>query len=399
MFMMKRKALLCLPVCLSTLVSMHSLANNQDARSFAMGGVGVSTSNFLTSSLHNPALAAKFDNSDDIGFLFPSFAANVNNIADTVDNIENFSDVYDEFKSIATPTLDDAQKVVDELYSLQGDPASINAGSQIALAIPNDIVAVNLYAQAYVDAMVFADIADTDLEADNILNQDLNSNALTMGVLVSEFGVTLAKYHQFDNSTLYYGLTPKYQTVDTINFVSNIDNVDFDDWDNDSYQNSEGNMNVDLGIAYQHQNGFGLGLAAKNLLKQSYETESISGVQGHYEITPVYTLGGHYESSFVIAALDIQLNESEGYSKVTGINTNFNSDNDNRQFASLGVEFVPMNWIKLRAGYRSDLSDNIDDSITAGIGFSVVNIFHIDLSGSYSDNNNMGAAAQTSFTF
>ncbi|GLS90034.1 conjugal transfer protein TraF [Psychromonas marina] len=388
-----------LPLCIASILATQANASNHsyDARSQAMGGVGASTSHYLTASFHNPALAARYDESDDVALLIPSIGINASDPTDTIENIEDFSDIYDNF--LDAQTIDNAQGVVDQLEVIQGNYAQVQVGTQLAIAIPNKIVSVNLFFQAYADLLVFADIASADLDPNNILNQALSSQALTMGVIVSEFGINLAKSYKLASSEIYYGISPKYQTVNTINYVSSIDNFEFDDWDDDRYQNEQGNMNVDLGLAYQHDAGYGFGLVGKNLIKSTYDTEMISGIQGQYEISPTYTVSANYQNGYIVAAVDLQLNESQGYSKLNGTDNAFDTEADNRQPVAIGVEFLPFNWIKVRAGYQTDLSNNSDDSISAGLGFSAVDVFNIDISARYTDNNSMGAAIQTSFTF
>ncbi|MDO6620980.1 conjugal transfer protein TraF [Shewanella sp. 6_MG-2023] len=390
-----------LPLCMAAAFATSVQANNHsfDARSHAMGGVGVSSADYLTAPFHNPALTARFKESDGVAVLFPAFGVHANDPTDTIENVEDFSDVYDDFKNISMPTEADAQVVIDQLQLIQGNYAQLQVGTQLAIAIPNKFVSVNLFAQAYADALVFADIADSDLDPSNIINQDLNSQALTMGVVVTEIGVSLAKSHQFATGELYYGVSPKYQQVNTINYITDIDNFEFDDWDDDRYQNDQGNMNLDVGVAYQHNAGFGFGFVGKNLIENSYDTELINGVQGQYEISPTYTVSANYQNRFITAAIDVQLNESEGYSNIDGTLNQFDSSNDNRQLAAIGLEFTPASWAKLRAGYQTDLTDNIDNSVTAGLGLSIAGVFNIDISANYSDENNMGAALQTSFTF
>lgn len=390
-----------LPICIVAAFASSAQANSHsfDARSHAMGGVGASSADFLTAPFHNPALAARFEDNDHVGLLIPSLGVNANDPSDLINNVEDFADIYDDFKFLTDPTEADAQVVVDQLKKIQGNYAQVQVGTQLAIAIPTNLVAVNLFAQAYADALVFADIADDDLDPSNILNQDLNSQALTMGVIVSEIGVSLAQSQQFESGTFYYGVSPKYQTVNTINYITDIENFEFDDWDDDRYQNDDSNFNLDVGIAFQHNDGYGFGFVGKNLIKNTYDTEIIEGVQGQYQVSPVYTVSANYQNRYMVAAIDVQLNESEGYSQIDGTSTLFDANKDNQQIAAIGIEFFPHSWVKLRTGYQMDLTNNTDDSITAGIGLSTFSLFHFDLSASYSDEHSMGVALQTGFTF
>ncbi|WP_394129433.1 conjugal transfer protein TraF [Shewanella maritima] len=395
------KKLRYLPICVAAACAFSAQASQQnfDSRSFAMGNIGVSTADYLTAPFHNPALVARFNEDDAVALLFPSFGVDANDPTDIIDNVEDFSDIYDEFKNISNPTEDDAQKVINQLLLVQGNYAQVQAGTQLAVAIPSNTIAVNIFAQAYADALVFADIDENDLDPLKIINLDLDSKALTMGVVVTEFGVSLAKSYKTPTGQFYYGVSPKYQKVNTINYIADIDNYEFDDWDDDRYQSDESNFNIDIGFAYQHNAGFGFGIVGKNLIKNSYQTEVIEGVKGVYELSPTYTISANYQNRFVIAAIDIALNESVGYKDLTGTINAYDTDNTNRQIAGVGVELFPESWFRFRAGYQTDLSDNTDDSFTAGLGFSPFDVFHFDLSGRYADDRNMGVSLQTRFTF
>ncbi|MBR9728443.1 conjugal transfer protein TraF [Shewanella intestini] len=395
------RTLMALPLCISSVLAVSAQANATafDSRAFAMGGVGVSSANYLSASFHNPALVARFNQDDGVGLLFPSIGVDANDPEDLIKHVEDFSDIYDEFKQISQPTAADAQLIIDQLTLIQGNSAQVKAGTQFAVAIPNHTLAINIFVQGYADGFVFADIADDDLDINNIINQDLSSQALTMGVVISEFGVSLAKSYKLANAEIFYGVSPKYQNVQTINYISDIENYQFDDWDDDKYQSDDSNMNVDVGFAYQHQGGYGIGFVGKNLISNRYNTQLINGVQAQYQINPTYTVSANYHNDFIVAAIDVQLNESEGYQSLTGTTNAFDTENDNHQMAAVGIELFPQSWVKFRAGYQKDLTDNTDDSITAGFGFSPFNVFHFDLSARYADNNNFGAAIQTRFTF
>lgn len=398
---MARKHLL-LPTLIATLVSANSYAAVQsfDARSFAMGGIGASTADYLTAAFHNPALSARYDEEDDIGVLFPSVGAQIDDSEEIIDKTDNFSDIYDQFSAITNPTEQDAQIVIDALEELQSNRANVQANVSLAVAIPNDYVSVNMFIKAYADAFIFADIAEDDLDANKLIeNGALTSQALTMGVVISEMGVSLAKSYQHSHGTFYYGITPKYQQVTTINYVSDIENYEFDDWDDDKYQTEESNINLDLGFAYHMNNGFAFGLVGKNLIENSYQTSITKGIHGEYVINPSYVASASYNHRLFTLGLDVELNETKGYESIDGTLNAVDAKSDNKQMAGIGVEFNACDWAQLRAGYQTDLSDNLADQFTAGLGLSPFDTFHIDLSASYASDNELGAVIQTSFTF
>ena len=72
---------------------------------------------------------------------------------------------------------------------------------------------------------------------------------------------------------------------------------------------------------------------------------------------------------------------------------------DDLQMMAVGAEWDLWQWAQLRAGYRHDLKDNLDDALSAGLGISPGDLFHLDLAGTYAGNNQFGGVVQTSFTF
>lgn len=381
----------------TALAGTHSL----DARSIGMGGVGVTSADYLTAAFHNPALVAKYNSTDDFGVLLPYVGAQIQNQDQIVDGLEDFSDIYDSLNPSSSQS--DAQALIDSLTLLQGDIGSIQVGVGGAISLPSDTLSLSIFGKGYVDAFVLADVSSSDLLASSYTNPNytLESQGLTLGVSVVEFGVSLAKSFDVRGGTLYLGLTPKYQTVNTINYSVDINNYEFEDWDDDRYQSEYSNFNVDFGIVYEMSKGYSFGFVGKNLMKEKYDTVvSDSGIQGTYTINPVYTASTTYKYSFFTISADIDLNESERYETLTGLNIgDLDSDNDNVQMAGVGVELDAWKWAQIRFGYQSDLVGTIDDQYTVGLGFSPFDVFHLEIAGSYSGEEQFGAALQTSFTF
>ncbi len=399
-------------VAILTMASLSATAGVQsfDSRSHAMGGTGVSSADYLTAPFHNPALGARYNESDDIGILIPSIGAQVLDEGQIVDGLEDFSGVYDELdsaiNSMNPTTIENATNNASEsLSSLQGDKAYIQAGIGMAIAIPNRHLSVNIYGKAYADAVVISDVAQSDVDALANLSStstvlpNLDSKGVTAGVSILEGGVSLSRAFDVSYGTWYLGATPKYQMVNTINYVVDIDNYEFEDWDSDEYQNDEGNFNMDAGVAFELPQGWVFGLSGRNLIENSYKTESVLGAQGVYTINPVYTAGASFSHPLFTVAADVDLNENERYESFTGLNTSYDSDNDNTQMTGIGVEFNAWGWAQVRAGYQHDIAGNLDDQFTAGLGLSPFEVVHIDISASYAGENQFGAVAQTYFTF
>lgn len=384
----------------ASIFSMSTFAGVQsfDSRSHGMGGVGVASSDYLTSAFHNPALGARYTESDDIGILIPSVGVQVFDEGDTVSKIEDFSDVYDTFEN--NPTIENAESLISSLEDMQGSKAYVQAGAGVAIAIPTEYVSLNFYGKTYVDAYVLADISDDDLDASSIIaNTDLTSQGVTMGVSIIEGGIAVSKSFEVSYGTWYLGMTPKYQQVKTINYIVDIENYETDDWDDEKYQSEDTAFNLDMGVAYEMPEGFVFGLSGRNLIDKSYETATTRGVDGVYNINPVFTLGASFNHSLFTIAADVDLNESERYSSLDGLNSDIDADSDNTQMVGIGAEFNAWDWAQLRVGYQSDIADTLEDQFTAGIGLSPFGAIHIDVSASYAGDNQFGGVVQTYMTF
>lgn len=391
-----KKSIISTFVASSLMCAMTTVYAN-DTRSMGMGGIGASTSHYLTAPFHNPALVARYDDSDDVGLLIPSIGAQVSDKDDLSGQLDDFSDLHDDIGNSTDP--DDAQQVVDSLAKMKGSKAFVKADVAVAIAIPNQVLSFNFFVRTQADGFVFADIKDSDL-VPVTGPKTLTSQAVLMGVSVSEIGLSLAKKFEFSAGALYVGLTPKYQQVNTINYIVNIEDYNLDDWHEDQYQNEDSGFNADVGFGYEFTSGFALGVSAINLISQEYKTKATNGITGTYDMAPVYAVSASYNSSFFTVGIDADLNETERYTKVDGTSQNLGSfDYDNTQFIGIGAEINAFDWMQIRGGYQHDLVGNVDGQYTAGLGFSPFGTFHLDVSGTYAGENEVGAAVQTYLTF
>lgn len=369
------------------------------ARSSSMGGAGTSSSDYLEAVFYNPALIAKYDGTDDVGILIPNVGLQIQNPYDLVTKIDDFSDLYDQVGKSTDPN--DYNQLISSLKNLQGNSASFQAGFAGAIAIPNRHLSVSLFSNNYIDGTVLTDISSDDLDSSNYSSSsyELNSKGAFFGVSVSEYGIGLAKSYERVNGTLYLGITPKIQNVDTYNYVVNVNDFESDDYDADQYTINESSFNADIGAIYAFDNGFSVGLSGKNLIGNNYNMVTSQGVAGKYSINPVLIASASFSHRFFTVALDLELNETERFESFKGLHDTLFSDKDNSQMTSIGLEFNAWNWAQIRLGYKEDQSGNMESQYTAGLGFSPFNVLHLDVTANYADKNTFGVAAQTSLTF
>ncbi|EDK25831.1 hypothetical protein VSWAT3_02426, partial [Vibrionales bacterium SWAT-3] len=349
-----------------------------EARGDAMGGVGVVSANFLTAPFYNPALVAIYRRNDDMGMITPSFGGNYNDPNDMKSNIDSVIDASN------TADLDAA------LSKLDGNQANVELGGVVAFALPNQFVAANLFAKAYTESFATPDVYTTGSDTDKV---ELSTvEAVSIGV--AEVGLSLAKYQTFMGQHISFGITPKIQRIYTYNYIASVNDYDLSDVRENS--NGETAFNMDAGALWFF-GPFRVGVAATNLFSRDIETKdttrtltsSTSGATHQvggkyaYQLEPVYTVGAGIVSDYFSLSVDYDLNETE----------KFTSFEDNEQMIRVGTEVDLLRQMQLRAGYYKNLAySESEGTITAGIGLSPLNLFQLDLSANYTNENAMGAS-------
>ncbi|MGR5558143.1 conjugal transfer protein TraF [Vibrio fortis] len=358
------------------LASLPATAANYaiEARGDAMGGVGVVSANFLTAPFYNPALVAIYRRNDDFGMITPSFGGNYNDPDDMKANIDAVLDAS-------------GSDITTALNKLDGNQANFDLGGVVAFAIPNQFVAANAFAKAYTESFVTPDVYTSGSDTDNLQRSAVE--AVSVGV--TEIGISLAKYQTFMGQHLSFGVTPKIQRIYTYNYVATISDYDL----SDVRENDDGNteFNIDAGALWFF-GPFRVGFSATNLLARDIETkdttrESVAG-SGHYiggkysyKLEPVYTVGAGIVADYFTLSVDYDINEAE----------KFTSFDDNEQMIRVGTEVDILRQLKLRGGYYKNLAySDSEGTVTAGIGLSPLNLFQLDISANYTNENAMGAS-------
>ncbi|MDE1238506.1 conjugal transfer protein TraF [Vibrio aestuarianus] len=377
-----KKFIKILPLTIALTPSLAVAANYAiEARGDAMGGVGVVSANFLTAPFYNPALVAIYRRNDDFGMILPSIGISYNDEDKMVDDLDSISSMLDN------KNYQDLQKTLD---NLAGDSLKAEIGGVVAFAIPNQFIAANLFAKAYTETFATPDIytgGSTSVE-----NAELSAvNAVSVGV--TEIGLSLAKYQTFLGQHMAFGVTPKLQRIYTYVYSASVTDYDIKDV-RDSSQ-GETMFNLDAGALWFY-GPLRIGFSATNLIKRDINTQSYtktltSKTSGQtrdinlgyaYQMRPLYTVGIGLVADYATLSVDYDLNEEKRY-------TNFE---DNTQMIRIGGEIDILRQLKLRAGYNKNLAyDNLDGTITAGIGISPLNLFQLDLGASYTNENAMGA--------
>jgi len=387
--------LLTLSIALAA--SSASAANYAiEARGDAMGGVGVVSANFLTAPFYNPALTAIYRRNDDVGMITPSFGLSYSDEHMMVDDLEKASDIINQ---AVDGDYSNVSELESTLNALEGDVANLELGGVVAFAIPNRYIAANVFGKAYAESFAQTDIYSGANSATPNLNPAINaelSGVNAVGIGVTEVGLSLAKYQTFLGQHIAFGVTPKLQRIYTYVYRANLNNYDI----KDIRENGQGEtmFNLDAGFLWFY-GPLRVGFSAMNLVSRDVKSQELAAstvtsrvdssqsrtfdaVTYDYQMRPLYTVGVGLVADYATLSVDYDLNEEEKF-------TNFN---DNSQMLRVGGEIDIMRQLKLRAGWNRNLAyDNLDDTVTAGIGLSPLNLFQLDIGASYTNENSMGA--------
>ncbi|OEE95727.1 conjugal transfer protein TraF [Vibrio genomosp. F10 str. 9ZD137] len=362
-----------------------------------MGGVGVVSANFLTAPFYNPALTAIYRRNDDVGMLIPSIGLAYSDEDNMVDDLDRVAGLINEASSGDYSNIAELQS---SLESLNGDQAKLELGGVVAFAIPNQYIAANVFAKAYTESFASPDIytqansALPQADINTAINAELSAvNAVGIGV--GEVGISLAKYQTFLGQHIAFGISPKLQRIYTYVYSADLDNYDIADIaDNGT---SETMFNMDAGFLWFH-GPLRVGFTATNLVSRDIQTKDLTKravtsqidptqvrpaetLSYAYQMRPQYTVGAGLVGDYATISVDYDLNEDERF---TGFD-------DNTQWLRVGGEIDIMRQLKLRAGYKRNLAyEDSDDTVTAGIGISPLNLFQMDIGASYTNENSMG---------
>ncbi len=353
-----------------------------EARGDAMGGVGTASGTYLTAPFYNPALAAIYRRNDDLGMLVPSFGLSYNDPYELVNQID----------AIADQIAANDPNVGTSIQNIAGDDLNFELGAAVAFGIPNQFLSMTAYGKIYTESFVTPDI-DTTVGSNDLAKAELSGvKAVTIGV--TEAGLTMAKYQTFLGQHMAFGITPKLQRIYTYTYATSFSG--YSNGDIRENETAETMFNLDAGFVWFH-GPFRIAGSAKNLVGRDIDTKSgsvtlTSASSGQtrdinygysYSLRPLYTIGTGIVSDYFSLTVDYDLNKEK----------KFSSFYDDTQMLRAGIEFDFLRQLQLRAGYIKNLAQEEDENtVTAGIGLSPLNLFEIDIAARYTNENAMGVS-------
>ncbi len=395
-----------------------------DARSLAMGGATVAAGTADHAHFYNPALLS-FENEDEDltqngRFIFPGAVALVSDageaaadiVADDLD--EEITNSINQFNTAPTDPLA-AQAVLnslnefdDAINDLNRESIELEAYAGLSVSEPSDREGGSFYFG--VRGLVFgeADVTDNDLslmddyiaamqiianggalaDIDPALvnngqlvdpRPSLTSEARISSLAIGEWGIAMAKEFSLFGQAIAFGATPKIMQVQVYR-----EDANFQD-EIPSYSENRREhltMNLDLGVAAELFDYFRVGLAIRDAIPKTFESENNLQV----ELKPRTRFGLAYANDYLTVGWDVDVQKNEPV-----------ATEPESQETGLGVEFRPWESIDLRFGYRQDMVGERDDVLSAGIRYQ---LWRFVAEASYATSDDVrGGALQIGWAF
>jgi hypothetical protein len=349
-----------------------------DARSVAMGGVGVATG-YRYASFNNPALLTTADEIHEWFLLFPTAGYQLGD-PDKLDNgLSDFQQAADQLD--ADPTAANRDQVLSRLNALDNHTYREFGNAAFMLAVPSRILSGAAFMNVYKGFT-----ARPRLGGDNLsdpANPSYGSAMEYRGLWVLENGVSAAKLldggKQWWNN-LALGFNAKFLLTESYGYSAPIRDAELKL--DEQYRSSGSAFQLDVGVLREF-GVFKVALVGKNLLA----TEFDYGATGDkFKLGPQLRLGLAYQSRSMVLELDADLLENDP----------LGFDSHSQELA-LGWEYALARWFTLRAGYRQNLVGTKSGSASLGLGL-LMGAFYIDVAAARSTELD-GVAAQFGFQF
>lgn len=339
-----------------------------------MSNAGYSTGNYSEGVLLNPSLGASYNpEKDDFAFLL-SAGVLASDKDELVEQSDDLVDLLDTIDAAGTITRAQAEDLKARLENINGDSALVNAGANIVISIPNDVVSLALVASSRASISLSPNLDDSDLDLlddyidGNFNSSDFDSSDLVStidgyGAVVTDLGVSFSRAFQLNNGThLLVGFKPKKTEVESIVYTADVADFDEDEFDADQYTYTDSAVNYDLGVTYMAGN-MRYGLVANNVQSKTFQTiDPDETITIERQLTSsIGYVSGHFKAE---AAVDLN--------SVAAI-----SGNGEVQLMRVGLEYGAWDWLRLRAGLQQDTKNTLEDTYSFGVGLGAFNLAYI----------------------
>ncbi|MEH6826183.1 MAG: conjugal transfer protein TraF [Motiliproteus sp.] len=358
--------------------------------------MGSPTCTYSHGVLINPANAVRYHESDDfnVNLNLGAVGSDEDELIDNADDLANQLDLLTTLSSSTSPAV--LQDIEDTLVLLDGSDANVVVGGNITIGIPSSNFSAVFFVNVIGGVEVVMDVDSTDLDKiraliedptnapDINVETDLVSEITATGLVLREIGIGFGKEFDVKGQPIALGITPKHQYVETIAYTETVSNIDSDNFDAEQFTTDDSNLNLDLGIS-THWNNVYAGLSVTNLISNDYATVNPAKT---VRIETKTSAGFSYVNGWGNVGIDLDLNPVQY----------LGTDND-VQFVKLGAEVNIYRTVQLRMGYRHDLEDTLDDTVSVGVGLSPFDVVNLDIAALKGGDDTFGAAVQLGVSF
>ncbi len=351
-----------------------------DARTMAMGGVGVATG-ARNAAFNNPALLTTADEVHEWFLLLPTVGKQLDDTDDLKDNLADFKQTANTLD--ITNNLTNQNAVQASLNAIDGSQYRETNNVAFMLAIPSRILSGAVFLNSYEISNVQPIIGGDDLTIPTYA-----STFAHRGVRIVENGVSASRILDSKRewlNNLSIGFSAKFLLIETYAYSESIRaaNVEIET----SQGNNSAQFAIDAGI-FKEFGVWKVGLVAKNLLPGSYDY----GVTNEkFKIEPQLRAGFAYQNrrSTLEFNIDLTKNDPVGFDTAS-------------QIAAFGWEWQPWRSLSLRAGYNKNLVEpdtgsSSSGTVSAGIGLLYSGL-HFDVA-AYTGDEGDGLSAQLGLQF
>lgn len=352
----------------------NSIAAELHGSLAGISGAAYSTGNYSEGVLLNPSLGAAYDPEKDDFALLISAGALFSDKDELIDQADELVDLIDEIEASIILSQAQATELRSRLEKIDNDRAYIGVDASIVLSVPNDVVSLGLLMNSRGGVSLSPQIDPGDLDKidayiDNDeldpsdLERELQSTITGHGAVVTDIGVAFSKaFHLENRNHLLVGFTPKKVEVESIIYRSRVGDFDEDDFDADDYTRTASAMNYDLGFTYITGN-LRYGFVANNLQNKKYKTidpDQMISIERQLVGAVGYTKG-KFKAEL---AVDLNAVPAIGLAGDT-------------QMLRAGIEYSAWQWVHLRAGFKQDQKDTMENTYSLGLGVGAFNLAYI----------------------
>jgi len=411
----------------STLISCFFVISVQaaplistDAHSLAQGGTGVASSTSTNAVFYNPAMLATFRKDDDFSLETPIVSGKIDDKDDLYhwqndfrknNYLITFSQSLLDLQSQNNNVQSFAQRqqfavkqgtsLLDALKNLSHKNLEAYASSALVIGIPSKKIGISAFANMWGNVHARAIIANADVNSMESALAILNGNGIDAistlidptenfasfaeltGLVVTEFGFSIASEETILQHQFTWGITPKFKDIRSYDYKFIAKEFDQAEYILYNGEKKYKHLNLDMGIAGYINSFWNYGFVIKDVIPRSLNTV----LDRTIELKPQARIGIARIARRTTFAFDYDLTE-----------TRLLPNARKYQFASIGAE-IDFRLLQLRLGYRYNLPDAKMSELTAGFGLWLFGV-HADMAiATNQQRNGLSAAAQLGINF